>query len=705
MTTEKRKWRVGVVCLLLILSTLIGYGQVRNHEFISFDDTSYITENPHVRQGLTLAGTAWAFTSVYVSNWHPLTWMSHMLDVALFGLNPGFHHLVSLLLHILNSLMLFAVLHRMTHALWQSAFVALLFALHPLHVESVAWAAERKDVLSGLFWMLTMGAYALYVEKPGPVRYGALVVSFAMGLMAKPMLVTLPFVLLLLDYWPLNRFAGWAKRKPEGQALTKGKVGRGKKGVAAKAPSAAAASQSPARPDGLPWRALVPAVKEKAPLFLLAIMSCAMTVYAQKDEAVVDLNVLSLGERIGNALVAYVKYLGMTLCPVNLSFFYPLPDAMPLWQPIVAALLLLALTGIVLRARRKVPYGLVGWLWFLGSLIPVIGLVQVGDQALADRYTYLTLTGLFILAAWGLADLMRMWSHGRIAVAAVSMAILLVLTGMTYRQVSHWQNSSTLAEHAIAATGKNYLAQGMLGLDLAKQGRVTEAYTHFQEALRINPDFTRALHNFGLELAKQGRTEEAAARFREVLAVDPGYAEARFNLAYQLSKLGRTEEAVAQYREGLQFNPDAVAWGHLGGLLAGQGKSEEALAAFQSAVRLNPGSAKAHFDLAVHLALRKRVDEAVSQYREVLRINPDSMVAHNNLGNLLAKQGRMDEATDHFRAALRIAPNDIAAHGLLGEVYYQQGQYALARGEFEAVLRLNPGNRDAQRYLASMKGR
>ncbi|MDD5167212.1 MAG: tetratricopeptide repeat protein, partial [Syntrophales bacterium] len=667
MLGKQLDWKYGIVCLLLIVSTITVYGQMKNHDFINFDDTSYITENMHIRQGLTPANIRWAFASVYVSNWHPLTWISHMMDVSLFGLNPGPHHLVNLLFHIMNSLLLFMVLNRMTHALWRSAMVAALFALHPLHVESVAWASERKDVLCGLFWMLTTGAYVLYIEKPNTIRYVTVIACFALGLMAKPMLVTLPFVFLLLDYWPLKRFPPGAEAVEERPATVKAKDGEQKKRKDPKKPLRNNPESGTVKASPTRWVFLLPLLKEKIPLLILSAVSCIITVYAQKDAAVVNLSALSVGDRIGNALVSYIKYLGKTVWPLDLSFFYPLADTTPLWQFLVAAVLLLVITVLIIRVGRRFPYLATGWLWFLGTLVPVIGLVQVGDQALADRYTYLTLTGLFIVMVWGFADLTKRWPLGGGIRIAMSVLMIVVLMIISFRQVSYWRNSINLSEHAIAVTGPNYLAQGMLGLYLAEQGEIDEAYPHFREALRLNPEFAKALHNFGLQLARHGRTDEAIARFQEALKIDPFFVEARFNLGFQLSKKGRTDEAIAQYKEGLKITPDSVAYDLLGSLLAKQGKTDEAIGDFEAAVRLNPDNMKAHFNLGVAFAQQRRLDEAMAQYREVLSLNPESADAHNNLGNLLVKVGRIDEGMTHFRILLRTNPNDIAAHGLLGD--------------------------------------
>ena len=458
-----------ILGIAITLLTLALYWRVQGHGFLHYDDYQYVVDNPHVRHGLTRQGVLWALTSGYASNWHPLTWLSHMLDCELYGLNPQGHHLNNLLLHIANALLLFRLLLRMTGALWRSAFVAALFALHPLHVESVAWVAERKDVLSTLFWMLTLGAYLRYRERPTGTRYLATLFLFALGLAAKPMLVTLPFVLLLLDCWPLGRMP------------------------------------SP--------RSLLPLVREKAPFFVLAALSSVITFWVQSHWGAVVLSI-PLKERLANALVSYVGYGAKMLWPVNLACFYPHPlDGLPLWQAAGALLLLAGVTVAVVRAGRRLPYLAVGWLWYLGTLVPVIGLVQVGAQAMADRYTYVPLIGLFVMLSWGAGSLAAKGPLPKIATAALSAALLAALLPLTWSQISHWKDSETLFAHALEVTDRNLLAHNNLGNALARQGRLEEAEFHLVEALRLRPDYAAAQNNLGILRLRQGRFEEAAGHF------------------------------------------------------------------------------------------------------------------------------------------------------------------------------------------------
>ncbi len=478
-----------LLALVLTLVTLAVYWQVQGHAFVTFDDYQYVVENPHVRHGLTLHGVVWAFTTGYASNWHPLTWLSHMLDCTLYGLNPKGHHFNNLLLHVANALLLFWVLRRMTAALWRSAFVAALFALHPLHVESVAWVAERKDLLSTLFWMMTMGAYVLYVERPGVGRYLSTLLLFALGLMAKPMLVTLPFVLLLLDYWPLGR-----------------------------------RHQSPL------WL-----IREKLPFLAFTTISSLITFSVQKNWGSV-IFILPLKDRIANTLVSYVTYIGKMIWPANLACLYPHPlDTLPTWQVVGSLLLLLSISILVVRARGRRPYLPVGWFWYLGTLVPVIGLVQVGPQAMADRYTYVPLIGLFLMIAWTAAETGYKRSALRISLCA-GILIPFLAVG-SWLQVRSWRTSLTLFEHALAVTRDNLIAHNNLGNIFARQGRFKEARYHLSEALRLNPDHAASHNNLGGVLMQQGQFQEAIAHLSKAVQIDPEMQAAHYNLGIALQRM------------------------------------------------------------------------------------------------------------------------------------------------------------------------
>jgi tetratricopeptide (TPR) repeat protein len=560
-----------MVCLFLIVATLTVYWQVRNHDFVNYDDDKYVTKNPHVQAGVSREGIIWAFTTTHASNWHPLTWLSHMLDCQLYGLNPEGHHLTNLLLHIANTLLLFLVLKRMTEALWRSAIVAALFALHPLHVESVAWVAERKDVLSTFFFMTTMWAYVRYVECPRLGRYVLVAFSFSLGLIAKPMLVTLPFVLLLMDYWPLGRLELRPSTVPINIQTQHSKY--------------------PACQDS---RAL-PLLWEKAPFFVLAAVSAVVTIVVQRaGGSLSSLEMFPLTIRVANALVSYLSYIGKMIWPMHLAVFYPHPGMRPVWQAAGAGLLLLCVSVAVIRAAQRAPYLAVGWLWYLGTLIPVIGVVQVGAQAMADRYTYVPLIGVFVMIGWGLRDLVSRWDHLGAVVPGCVGVIFAALMICTWLQVSRWNNSISLFEHTLDITVDNNLAHYNLGIVLAERGRLEEAIGHFSEALRIKPDDAEAHNNLGIALAERGRLEEAMGHFSEALRIKPDYAEPHYNLGIALALQRRRQEAMHHFSVAVKLKPDyAEAHLNLGAVIASQGRLQQAVDHFAEALRIKPDFAKA----------------------------------------------------------------------------------------------------------------
>ena len=586
------------ISLALIAVCIFIYSPVRNHDFVAWDDPAYVSENSHVAAGVTWEGTQWAFTTGYMANWHPLTWMSYMLGTQFFGLSAGPHLLANVFLHILNTLLLFGLLHKMTGALGRSAFAAALFAAHPLHVESVAWVSERKDVLSTLIGLITLWAYVDYARRSGRVRYLAVLLLFALGLMAKPMLVTLPFVLLLLDYWPLRRVA----------LQTDG----------LEAPEILSHTRHP----------VLQLVREKLPLFAISVISSIITfIVQQRAGAVSALTKLPLDVRVANALVSYAAYVGKMLWPAHLSALYPLYR----WGPeavLGSSLALVAVTAGVIWAGRRHPYLPVGWFWFLGTLVPVIGLVQVGSQAMADRYTYVPLIGLFIILAWGIPDLLPRgrWREG-VLPAAAAMLILACAIGAR-AQVEYWKDSMTLWTHALEVTTDNDIANNLLGDALAKHGRAQEAMAHYSEALRIKPDNAQAHNGLALALANQGKLSEALPHYSEAIRLKPDFVDAHSNMGLALAGQGKIADAIGQYSEALRLNPDFV---------------------------------DAHNNLGVALANQGKANEAISEFTEVLRVRPDDPDAHNNLGILLAGQGRVDEAVRHFSAAVRLRPDFVIA--------------------------------------------
>jgi Flp pilus assembly protein TadD len=603
-----------LMSLFLIVVTFAVYWQVGSYQFVNFDDGKYILENPHVRTGLTAEGFIWAFTSTYASNWHPLTWLSHMLDVQLFGLDPGPHHLVNVLFHAINTVLLFLLLLRMTGAYWQSVFVAALFALHPLHVESVAWVAERKDVLSAFFWMVTLLLYAWYAKRPGRTRYLLTLCSFALGLMAKPMLVTLPIVLLLMDYWPLGRLQF-------GQAgpLTRHDL--------------ASAVQKP-----FPWKLLW----EKVPFFVLTAASSIVTIYAQhKGGAMSSIKVVSITFRIINALWAYVLYLVKMVWPADLAVLYPLPITLTIAQGLFAGAFLGGVSFLVIRSAKRHPYFLVGWLWYLVTLVPVIGLVQVGSQSMADRYTYLPLIGVFIMLAWGMRIAAGNDRIRRAAVSAVAIILLIACSVCTWFQLGYWKNSITLFSHAASSVSGNYIAHEALGLALAKNGRFDEAITQYSESLRIWPEYDRALIGIGNVLVRQGKMDEAAVYADRALRLKPDSSEAHFLLGFVLMNQGRNDEALDQYYAGLRSDPENEGIHHIIGVILGsQGKLDESIGQFKEALRIKPDYADAHYGLGVALLRQGHIDESITHFTEALRLKPDFAQAQLSLDEAMRMKNK-----------------------------------------------------------------
>ncbi len=633
-------YQVWGVCGLLVLAVGLLFGQTVCYEFVNYDDGDYVYDNPPVSHGLSGPGIVWAFTRPHAGYWIPLTWLSLMVDCQLYGLHSGGHHLTNVLLHAATAILLFLVLWRMTSGLWPSALVAAIFAVHPLHVESVAWVTERKDVLSGLFFMLTLGAYLGYVRhRSSVVRYLAVMLFFALGIMAKPALVTVPFVLLLLDYWPLGRTG------------------------------LATARDAPVANDGPLGRFRIPIhhlVVEKLPLLVLAVIFCMVTVWTQGATLTADEH-LPFSWRIANALVAYVTYLGQFFYPLGLAVFYPHPGPdLPAWKVVGALVVLACIFTVALVCCRRRPYFLMGWLWYVGMLAPMIGLLQAGEQAMADRFTYLAQIGLCIALAWAVADSCGSWSCRRWVCGVASALVLAVLMGCAWRQASFWRDSETLWTHAVACTSRNILAHNNLATILGGQGRIEEAIVQYRKALESQPDDAVVLNNLGVALARRGQVDEAMGCYYKALEIKPDYAKAHFNLGNALAGRGRWDDALAHYQKAVEIQPDlADAHINLGNALSRRGRFDEALAHYQKAVELSPDLARAHCDYGYALARRGRLDEALAEYGKALKIEPNLLDAHNALGVALCRMGRPAEALTHYRKALDIKPDDAEAHNNL----------------------------------------
>ena len=660
--------------------------------FVNFDDPLYVCGNLHVQKGLNWDSIKWAFTTYAGGFWHPLTWLSLMLDCQLFGLHAGGHHLSGLVLHVANTLLLFVVFRRMTGTTWRSGFVAALFALHPLHVETVAWISDRKDVLSALFWMLTLWAYGRYAEvqslkskvqsqgtgagshnaASSPLYhaprtthhasryYGLSLLFFACGLMSKATVLTLPLVLLLLDWWPLGRLQR-SGRNPRLSTLC----------------------------------------LEKVPFLAAGFVAGLVSIYGQKElGALPTATQFPVGERIANAILSYTRYLAQTFWPTGLAAYYPYPRTFAVAPVVGAALVTVAISAVVWRAARRRPYLAVGWLWYLVTLLPAIGLVQVGGHARADRYTYLPLIGLFMLLAWGAQDLTRRWRHQAIWLAGAGAAVMILCAGLSRQQLGYWKDSETLFQRALAVSPDNIMALNNLGAALAEQGQPDEAIRRFREALRLMPDFPGAHINLGAALAKQGHLDEAILHLREAVRLAPDDAWAHRNLADGLTWKGSLDEAIAEYRTAIRLNPnDAATHCNLGNALAGKGLFDDAIIQYQQALKLNSDFTDAHIRLGMALGASGRLEEAASEFHRAVELDSNNAEAHCNLGIALIRQQRFDEAASHLQAALKLKPDYAEAHFSLGAALVNSGRLDEAITQFQEALRLKPEYADAQNNL------
>jgi len=606
------------ICLFLVFCSLSLFRQVKDFNFLNYDDDLYVFENSQVKGGLTLKGICWSFKTTQGGNWHPLTWFSHMMDVEIYGLNPGRHHLTNVLFHTINTLLVFLIFRRMTGKEWESGVVAILFAIHPIHVESVAWVSERKDVLSTLFWMLTMWAYLRYVEQQNIRRYLVVLFIFALGLMAKPMLVSLPFVLLLLDFWPIRRFCFEETDGIQNKRST-----------------------------------ILFLLGEKLPLFLFSFVTGVVTFFAQLHSgAVRSSEVYSLSIRMANALMSYALYIKKTIWPFDLAVPYPHPGMVPIGKFATAFLVLMTITFIVIKSGRRHPYLIVGWLWYIGTLIPVIGIVQVGSQAMADRYTYVPSMGLFIIIAWGGAELALKWRIGKRILVAIAASIFTILITTAWFQIRYWKNSITLFKHAIDITENNYVAYNNLGLTLAEKGRLKEAVHYYSEGLKINPHYIKLHNNLGDARLRLGNIDGAIDHFKQALRIKPTYAKAHFNMGTALLAQDKLDDAIRHFNAGLQTRPnDPTAHNNLGNALQKQGRLDEAMRHYRAALRVCPKDAVVYNNLGVVLMRKGDIEGAMSHFKNALRIQPEYTDATNNLktasawkGGIAIKQREVDES-------------------------------------------------------------
>ena len=617
LVMARSRFPVWLMAALLALVTITLYWPATRCDFINYDDPDYVTANPHVQGGLNWEGVKWAFGNTeQAAYWAPLMWLSHMLACQLFGLNPWGHHLINVLLHAANTVLVFLFLRRLTGANWRSLLVAAVFGLHPLHVESVAWVTERKDVLSTCFGLLALIFYTRYVQcvtsdtcqVTGPkvipasvlsrvthhpsLFYGLALFFFALGLMSKPMLVTWPFVMLLLDYWPLERF------KP-----------------------------------GCAWRL----VGEKIPFFALAAVASVVTfVVQQHGGALGEGENLPFGARSGNALISYCRYLAKMFWPTDLAIFYPHPGYWPVKQVLLAGGLIVVITVLLIVKRGRYPFLLMGWLWFCGTLVPVIGLVQAGLVSMADRFTYVPSLGVLIMAIWVTYELIRHWRYQELALSVAGCAVIVLCLGLTRQQLGYWKDSETLFRHALDVTENNYLAHNNLGHVLLKKDQIDEAINQFQEAIRLKPDLAAVHYNLGTAFLKKGRIDDSISQFREVIRLAPDFAEAHNNLGSALVVKGQTDEAINQFQETIRLKPDdAAVYNNLGNALVEKGRINEAINQYQAAIRLKPDDAEVHNNLGSALVEKGQTDEAISQFQEAIRLKPDCAEARNNLAHAL----------------------------------------------------------------------
>jgi tetratricopeptide (TPR) repeat protein len=656
-----------LLAVLLALATLAVYCPATRCDFIDFDDPDYVTANPQVQGGLNWESVKWAFCNPVSGNWHPVTMLSHMLDCQLFGLNPWGHHLTNVLLHALNAALVFVLLRRLTNATWRSLLVAALFAVHPLHVESVAWVSERKDVLSGFFGLLTLIFYVRYAQskianRQSPIaNYALALLFFVLGLMSKPMLVTWPFVLLLLDYHPLERF------KP-----------------------------------GNAWRL----VREKIPFLILAVAASVVALVVQKQEgAVLSAENLSFGARGANALISYCRYLEKLFWPTKLAVFYPLPGHWPVEKVVLAGGLILGLSMLFWVQRRHRPLLLMGWLWYVGTLVPVIGLVQVGEQAMADRYMYLPSLGLLVLIVWGVHELTKNRPQRGMILSGFSAGAILLCIVVTRQQLGYWRNSEALFQQAIAVTENNPVTHNQLGTAFFNQGKMDEAINQYQEAIRLQPSYADPYYNLGNALVKNGQTAEAISQFQQYIHLNPKDAGAHYNLATAFYNEGQMDETISQYREAIRLKPDyAEAHNNLGIALGRTGQLGEAIKQFREVIRLKPDFAKVHNNLGIALLNTGQMDEAIKQFHEAIHFDPRNTSAYNNLGIALDREGKTDEAIRQYQQVIRLAPGYAGAYNNLGADFAARKRFEEAIANYRQAIQIDPSRPDIYFHLGMALG-
>jgi tetratricopeptide (TPR) repeat protein len=688
---NKISWQRITTIISLITLIFIIYTQVLHFGFANIDDSVYVTQNSHVLGGLSAEGLKWAFTSTFAGFWHPITWLSLMLDAQIYGSWAGGYHLTNLLLHVVSSLMLFMIFRRMTGSFWRSGFVAALFALHPLHVESVAWIGERKDVLSAFWGMLTIYAYVYYAERPGIKRYLLFFIFFFLGLMSKPMLVTMPFLLLLLDYWPLDRIFFRVKSS---EIITSDK-----KGFVIPKPAS-----------------IRRVILEKIPLFILIIPISIVTFFAErKFGALPTMESLPMDMRMYNALISYIRYIEKTIVPINLSVYYPHPGIWPVWQVISAGSTIILLSVFVFRKINRYPYLTVGWLWYLGTLVPVIGLIQVGPCSMADRYTYIPLIGLFIMVAWGVPDLVRRWPHKKAVLNFSALLLIIIFSVLSWQRCKLWGDNyllwdDVLKKYNISSIGnirenrRMAFAYNFRGLGYAEKGNYRQAIDDYNVALKINRQYEEALNNRANAYRMIGQNDLALQDFKQTITINPKFADAYYNRGILYLEMNHLDNAVADFTTAINIDPDmADYFNNRGVALRLKGEYEKSFADFNHALKINQNFAEAYFNRGIIYHLHKQYFPAIANFTEALKIKPRYTDAYFNRGVSFAFLGKYDDAIGDFQQVLNINANYIPALENLGSLLKKMKRYEESSAQYKKILQIKPNDHNALENLKEIE--
>jgi len=689
-----------IVYIFLVVVTLAVFWQVHRYDFVNFDDDIYVTENSHIQSGITLDGVRWAFSATYAEFWHPLTWLSLMLDYQLYGLSAGGYHLTNLILHILSTLLLFWLFNRMTGSIWKSAFVAAFFALHPLHVESVAFITKRKDVLSAFFWMLTLCLYIYYTEKPLIRRYLLVLFSSVLALMSKPMVVTLPVIMILLDYWPLGRLQSQKignnltdivpVSKDKIKQKTKTKKGALKKNIS----TSNDRKLSEAKIAGIIplWQ-----LWEKIPFFVFSAVFSIVSVYAHYKPSA---KLFPLSSRMANAPVSFVTYLEKTFWPHNMAVFYPFSDQLPVWQIMGAVLLIIVISTAVIIAVKRLPYLFVGWLWYSITLLPVIGIVQAGNRTMSDNYTYLPSIGIAVMLAWGIPLLFQREDIFKKILFPSGIAVLAIMAILSRQQCGYWKNSITLFSHALQVTKDNYLAHNNRGVWYYELGQYQRAIEDFNEAIRLKPDYAPAYTGLGVSFCELGQYQLAIEDYNQAIRLEPDYAKAYANRGNAYDKLGQYQRAIEEYDEAIRLKPDyAKPYYNRGNAYSKLAQYQFAIENFNNAIHLKPDYAEAYNNRGATYAKFGQYQLAIENFNNAIHLKPDYAEAYNNRGATYAKFSQYQRAIDDYNEAIRIKPDYVSPYNNRGVAYLLQGNDELGCSDAQKVCAL--GNCKALEWAKS----